>query len=387
MKFTGIKPKLAAAVLMSAVLSSVGCGLLPEKEENRVAPIAGSIEETQFEYADVIQADVAEVYKVPLAYTSNESTSLYFEADGVRVDTVYVSAGDIVKKGDLLLEGDNEKIKEEIDTLNESIAEYNNSIAYYTALVEAEKERKLICAQYAVSYDNTVLSEYEEMLDGCQKGLNVANMQLNEAVSRLESYRIYAPYDGTVGFVAQSSAHETVSSYEAVATVLRGDTFFYTTTAETEYFEIDGIYTCNYQYITENFTDYGTQEDEEVINKNNREETGIEVSVNSDTVEVKCVSIECKNEATGVYEIRFQPLGEMKCEAPREMDISFEIASAENVLCVPKGVLIKTNDGYAVYVLNEDGSRRVQSVEIGIISDSLAEVRSGLSLGDRVINW
>lgn len=388
MKFAKNRRKLAAAVLLSAALSTVGCGLLPEKEETRVAPVADSLDEMQFEYVDVIQADVTEVYKVPLSYNANDSISLFFGENGVRVSAVYVSKGDIVKKGDLLLEGDNEKIKEEIETLNQSIAEYNNNIAYYTAMIEAETEKKLICAQYAITYDNTVLSGYEDMLDACQKSLNVAKMQLDEAASKLENYRIYAPYDGTVGYVAQVSVYETVSSYEAVATVLKDETYFYTTTDEPDYFQVDGVYTCNYDYSEEQVRVSGTGEDEDgVINKNNRESIAIDVFDYSDTVEVKCTSIECKNESTGVYEVRFQPLGEVKSIAPTDMSISFEIASAENVLCVPKEVLIKANDAYAVYLLNEDGSRKVQTVEIGIVSDSLAEVQSGLSLGDRVINW
>lgn len=388
MKFAKNRRKLAAAVMLSAALSTVGCGLLPEKEETRVAPIADSLDEMQFEYVDVIQADVTEVYKVPLSYNSNDSISLFFGENGVRVSAVYVSKGDIVKKGDLLLEGDNEKIKEEIETLNQSIAEYNNNIAYYTAMIEAETEKKLICAQYAITYDNTVLSGYEDMLDACQKSLNVAKMQLDEASLKLENYRIYAPYDGKIGYVAQVSVYETVSSYEAVATVLKGETYFYTTTDDPDYFQVDGVYTCNYDYSEEQVSVSGTGEDEDgVINKNNRESISIDVFDYSDTVEVKCTSIECKNESTGVYEVRFQPLGEMKSIAPTDMSISFEIASAENVLCVPKKVLIKANDAYAVYLLNEDGSRKVQTVEVGIVSDSLAEVQSGLSLGDRVINW
>lgn len=51
---------------------------------------------------------------------------------------------------------------------------------------------------------------------------------------------------------------------------------------------------------------------------------------------------------------------------------------------VPLGALLRDGDGWAVYVLDGDRVRR-RAVTIGERSETLAEVRSGLSAGERVV--
>ncbi|MBQ8765508.1 MAG: hypothetical protein IJZ16_01770, partial [Clostridia bacterium] len=65
--------------------------------------------------------------------------------------------------------------------------------------------------------------------------------------------------------------------------------------------------------------------------------------------------------------------------------IVFELSSVEDVLCIPEDALITTSDGYAVYMISEDGSKRIQNVEVGIIAEGYAEIKSGLEITDQVV--
>lgn len=58
--------------------------------------------------------------------------------------------------------------------------------------------------------------------------------------------------------------------------------------------------------------------------------------------------------------------------------------SAEEVVAVPVAALFRKNDNWAVFAV-KDGRARTTSVEIGRRNNHIAEVRSGLEAGDRVV--
>jgi len=61
------------------------------------------------------------------------------------------------------------------------------------------------------------------------------------------------------------------------------------------------------------------------------------------------------------------------------------LASAENVVTIPvEAVVIRGND-HVVYVLDESGTVHVRRVDVGMEGNKLAEIRSGLKPGERVI--
>lgn len=65
--------------------------------------------------------------------------------------------------------------------------------------------------------------------------------------------------------------------------------------------------------------------------------------------------------------------------------VSLETASKNQALCLPIEVINTSTDGDFVYVIR-NGEVKKQNVELGIVSDSLAEVTSGLEEGDEVIS-
>jgi HlyD family secretion protein len=65
--------------------------------------------------------------------------------------------------------------------------------------------------------------------------------------------------------------------------------------------------------------------------------------------------------------------------------VAVTITEADNVVAVPAIALVGGNGNYSVRLLNSDGSVTVQPVQVGLITSSLAEIKSGVSAGDEVV--
>src|SRR6185437_9358948 len=62
-------------------------------------------------------------------------------------------------------------------------------------------------------------------------------------------------------------------------------------------------------------------------------------------------------------------------------DVTITIASANNVLTVPAAALRGTTGNYSVLVMGADGTPVAQGVEVGLVTNSTAEIKSGLTEG------
>ncbi len=66
-------------------------------------------------------------------------------------------------------------------------------------------------------------------------------------------------------------------------------------------------------------------------------------------------------------------------------DVTVTIASATNVLTVPAAALRGTTGNYSVLVLGADGQPQPQAVEVGLVTNTSAEIKSGLADGQAVV--
>lgn len=66
-------------------------------------------------------------------------------------------------------------------------------------------------------------------------------------------------------------------------------------------------------------------------------------------------------------------------------DVTIVTDSADDVLTVPSRALSGGGDSYSVRVVGADGSVQTRAVSVGLITDSLAEITSGLAAGDAVV--
>jgi macrolide-specific efflux system membrane fusion protein len=66
-------------------------------------------------------------------------------------------------------------------------------------------------------------------------------------------------------------------------------------------------------------------------------------------------------------------------------NVSVTTASATNVVAVPSTALYGTTGSYTVHELNSAGQVQSVPVQVGLISTSLAEITSGVAVGDTVV--
>jgi macrolide-specific efflux system membrane fusion protein len=80
-------------------------------------------------------------------------------------------------------------------------------------------------------------------------------------------------------------------------------------------------------------------------------------------------------------------LGEAPAEAKPGMsaDIAITIAAATDVVTVPSAALQGSEGDYAVMTLGEDGSAQRVPVDVGLVTNASAEIRSGLEAGTPVV--
>jgi RND family efflux transporter MFP subunit len=66
-------------------------------------------------------------------------------------------------------------------------------------------------------------------------------------------------------------------------------------------------------------------------------------------------------------------------------DVSIVAASATSVLAIPSRALSGSAGSYTVRVVAADGTVSVRDVEVGLVTSSLAEIKSGLQAGEQVV--
>ena len=66
-------------------------------------------------------------------------------------------------------------------------------------------------------------------------------------------------------------------------------------------------------------------------------------------------------------------------------DVTITIDSATNVMTIPAAALRGTTGNYTVLILAADGTPTAQPVQVGLVTNTTAEIKSGLAVGQQVV--
>jgi membrane fusion protein, macrolide-specific efflux system len=66
-------------------------------------------------------------------------------------------------------------------------------------------------------------------------------------------------------------------------------------------------------------------------------------------------------------------------------NVTITISSVTNVLTIPAASLRGTAGAYTVLILAADGTPTAQPVQVGLVTNTTAEIKSGLAAGQRVV--
>lgn len=350
----GSKRLYAGAVLLSCTLTLGGC-LLPQEEERPAILIKEETVKT-YEMTQAVRGDIQKTKTLTATYQQVMAENLSFSVNGRRLEGVYVSVGDTVKKGDLLAELYCSEEKEQMQELEYEIKTQELEIEH----LQEQKELKL--KQLARRKDTMSEAEYQKSAEEIEEAYRIETEDLEDIIyieslqyenlrAWVDGCRIYAGMDGTVTYMGYVGSSYISWPGRTLLTVSDSSVCAFQC-SETEYIP--------YFNVGETYT-FAT----------------------SAGVEYETVLAEADAE-TGVF--RFE-LTETQYGLPIGLRVlhSLVLEEKEDVLYLSKSAVHSAGDKNYVYFIDEDGIRQMKYVTVGMSGDAVVEILDGLAEGEEVI--
>lgn len=349
-----------------AVLALFMCGCGPQEEPQDIVVIEqednGGI---SYEFAYVGTEDVIKTKKISCKYRQTQEQEVKFSLGGGIVDRVYVEEGDSVKKGQLLVELSSRDLKRKIEDLEYRIARNELLLSY------VDNNENIDISGLWVNY----LSGYggsdeavKKQVEALQKNNRYQREDYSDALAAdrkelellkqdYESSRVYAAMDGVIYEMKDSLIGSTSQLGETIMTVM--DT-------------------------SENL--FETKEPEAARYFHEGETVSMTISFGNGAGEY--LLMPCRMDEWGdtqLFEVYEGPENSAT-EVGTSGTITVVEDSRQDVLTIPIEAVKNASEGrHYVYVLSEEGMREVRWVETGLYGDTLVEIQSGLSEGEKVI--
>jgi macrolide-specific efflux system membrane fusion protein len=328
---TGASSLLTAAAVVTDVTDEIAA--------------TGTVQATD-QYALAFGADPVETDGAASSDAQTSSNSLASSIDWP-VTAVHVAVGDHVTKGEVLATADTEDLVSQIANARRAA----DSAALQLKQAKADKAD----ANGTAAKRQAQIGVYNaESADAKARSDLAALLALREHTT------ITAPADGVVTAVAISSGADAPDA--AAITMLSGALRVSTTVVESDIAAIQV-----------------------------GQEATVTLAAVDATLRGKVVSIDpVGSDSGGSGVVSFAVVVEL--DAPpanlrpgMSADISIVAASATNVLAIPSRALSGAAGSYTVRVVAADGTVSVRDVEVGLVTSSQAEIKSGLQAGERVV--
>ncbi len=386
---------------MSLVFLLSGCSLLP-KEQEALAPPLLEPAATQYETETVTRIDLIDAYEARAEFQSTNSADVYYRELGQRVKEVHVKPNQAVKKGDLLIEleqddlpfqvqqqqinlneakldvesalerkKEQEKLQSDIQALKNEMTKVDNEIKEQKDKIRAtDNEEKLIERQTKLDSTEQKKLQIEQELamkelqqqsmsdinrDIQRAELNVERQQnqLNNYRTKLEASLITAPISGIITSLAKLQAGEMIEPFQTLVTI-----------SDPNSLRLVSKPSGN----RVNELSVGM---EVIVTIDGKELNGEIFDLPDENAPDKDISIEVKDIPSSI------DLGERA-----NIKIIFEIR--EDVITIPASAIRNYEDQQVVRILDGDNLTEV-GVQTGLKVDDRVEVISGLEEGDQLI--
>lgn len=342
-----INKRIVAVGIMLTILS--GCG---KSEKVSLEPITiKPYERVVYETTDVMQGDLTPVFSMLLMPEVEQLVSYKPQKDEMEVANVYVKAGDAVYPGDVLVTFKSGEIAEKVKQHQAELEEMRLLVEHYEKLMKVDSN-----------------IDYKDDIKQLKKDMQVTSMYIAEENAKLESYSIKAEGAGVVITVSDLLYYGVVNSNDDVLTIQYGDGNYYARTTNDYEFEVGKVYQAN--SIAANVSiDPETQE----------------ISVTNDTMSSYEMELVAIDDDDGQKTLHFKPY---KADGPlniSSLELVIEKERMENVMYLPKNCVFTVDEKNYVFLLQEDGFRKGVEVQVGDIVDDNIVIKSGISVGDKVV--
>ncbi len=325
-------------VVIIMVLTS-GCSLLPKEDEALKPPLVKPVKQN-YEIYEVKIGSISKQLKGTASFEPNKTAYHVLKFSGSRVEEVKVSSGDMVKKGDVLVQFEMEGL--DLD-LKYKLLEYEKA---KIALAEAKAQK---------NSQSIKLRTME---------LDIAEYQLTRTRNNLTSKQLLSEIDGQVTFVEEMKQGDWIEPFKVIVSVA-------------------DISQMKLSYQATNTNDLANVD------------LGMEAEVKYKDVQYKAKVVQTPSSAPLVQDKqlqeRYQKTLYLSVDTIPEgatfgssVDIVITTVKKDNTLIIPNRGLRSYLGRNYVQVL--DGERRIEyDVELGIKSAIEVEIISGLKEGQKVI--
>lgn len=329
-----IKKIKTAFVILIIIPLLTSCYLLPREEEILAPPL---IEPSRITYSlfEVKKADIERVVTVTAYFVSAVTKNLFFDPSGGRIKSVYVSLGDIVEEGQLIIELNTGNLLDDI-----RIQEINRR--------KAEIAHQRLVASGADSYS----------LEIALGDLEIADIRLENLRSQLEKARLYAPISGKVSFIdTRLTEGSFVNAFQTLASIVDPDDLLLV-------------------YSGQRHSDFKPDMLVDIKIRDN-EYTGSVLMTASNAP----VDISQDMRTTVIYEMDELP---EDAKSGTSAAISVILERSEDTIVLPKNLIRQYLGRKYVIILNGD-IREERDIQTGVETATEAEILKGLEVGDLVI--
>lgn len=324
-----VKAGLAVVFLMCTMNACGG-------QERPVVTITNSsYEKLTFQTEEVKRGSLSASVKLDLRAEEYKEVSYRVFKDGLEVDKVYVSVGDRVKKGDILVSFKSEEIRQKIAAYEDDQNQKQLLLEHYEKLMQLDEEL-----------------EYESDINMLREDIHVAQLYIEEANKLLAEYRIVAEGDGIITDISDYLQNNVVETNVELLEQVTGTG----------------------RYLTE-VTDPGLYA------------VGEAHTVNIDEMECELRLAEINGTM-----LAFEPVsGATLVSEDDKLTLVKELPEQEDVVYVDRHAVCRINgngekeDTYCVYVMQENGYQRAIFVTPGErIGDNMI-INKGLNGGEKVV--
>lgn len=357
----------AGLLSLGLILCCCGCKEEQQSEIELLKPVGNEEQTYVAEYTDVVayhcNSDVT---------VAARSQAVYFAAGGY-VGNYEVSIGDTVKKGQLLVVLDDAQLSEQYEQILTQIQALKSDHEYETAMLECnieieelrliqlknDKADELQIAKQQLSLEEAELS-LKQTKEQYELDLTQLERQRNEYKLQLENNKLYAPMDGVVAYLPDTTKQRVYLSDTQPAVIITDPSQL---TLKIDYISD----TKAYQTYTHYTASVDGTEYDLILHQPTREEYLAAVTDNR-----------------SVYtEFEFVNGVPDDVTTASSVSVNMYYYEAKNVLTVPYHALQYDGEAYSLDIMR-DGKRFIQTVTVEKLTSTEAVISEGLQEGDIV---
>lgn len=207
-------------IVMTLPLTGCGAG------ERQVVTInRPSYEKITYQTVEVQRGDLSASVTLELDAEGYEEISYYAGKEELTLDKVYVSVGDKVKKGDVLVSFESEKIRQMIAAYEDEKSQKELLVQHYENLMKIDKD-----------------ADYETDMKMLREDIGVAQLYIEEATNRLSDYRIVANEDGIITEISEYLQNSVIAPEVKLLSQVAGSGRYLAVSESTEAFAVGEVY-------------------------------------------------------------------------------------------------------------------------------------------------